>query len=122
MARHAARIGLSVSEIRHSTKLRAKETAEIFRGQLEPARGILEVDYLQPAADPGRAQDAVDAAAEPLMLVGHLPHLARLASLLVTGAPDRQILRFRTGTMVKLERTDPGWALAWILTPEILPS
>ena len=120
VARHAARVGLSVSEIRHSTKLRAKQTAEILRDHLGPARGVLEVDYLAPSADPGKGQDAAETATEPLMLVGHLPHLARLASLLLVGDPHREILRFRTGAIAKLERTDQGWALAWMLTPEIV--
>jgi len=120
LARHAARIGLSVAEIRHSTKLRAKQTAEILGAHLGPVRGVHEVEYLAPSADPGRAQDAVENATEPLMLVGHLPHLARLASLLLVGDAHREIVRFRTAAMARLERTDRGWALTWILTPDLV--
>ena len=120
LARHAARIGLSVAEIRHSTKLRAKQTAEILAAHLVPVRGVHEVEYLAPSADPGRAQDAVENATEPLMLVGHLPHLARLASLLLMGDAHREIVRFRTAAMARLERTDRGWALTWILTPDLV--
>jgi len=85
-----------------------------------PVRGVHEVEYLAPSADPGRAQDAVENATAPLMLVGHLPHLARLASLLLVGDAHREIVRFRTAAMARLERTDRGWALTWILTPDLV--
>jgi phosphohistidine phosphatase len=119
IARHTARIKVAVTEIRHSTKLRAKQTAEIFAAHLEPFHGLRETDDLEPTYDPGKAQDAVEGAAEPLMLVGHLPHLARLASLLLVGDPNRDIVRFRPGAVVRLERAERGWVLGWILTPEI---
>ncbi len=119
MARHAARIKVAVAEIRHSTQRRAKQTAEILAAHLGPPRGLRESDDLEPTHDPGRARDAIEAAAEPLMLVGHLPHLARLASLLLAGDPNTDIVRFRPGAMARLERAEHGWVLAWLLTPEI---
>jgi phosphohistidine phosphatase len=119
VARHAAEVKATVAEIRHSTKLRAKQTAEILSAHLSPVRGLREVDYLAPAADPGMAQAAVESAVEPPMLVGHLPHLARLASLLLAGDPNREVVRFETGALARLERTERGWALVWVLTPEI---
>jgi phosphohistidine phosphatase len=119
VARHAARVKVAVAEIRHSAKLRAKQTADILAAHLGPSRGVREVDYLAPTADPGIARDAVESAVEPLMLVGHLPHLARLASLLVVGDPDREVVRFQAGAMARLERGERGWALSWILTPGI---
>lgn len=120
VARHAAAVKVQVAEIRHSTTLRAKQTAEILGVHLVPVRGVHEVEYLAPSADPGRAQDAVENATEPLMLVGHLPHLARLASLLLVGDARREIVRFRPASMARLERTDRGWALSWILTPDLV--
>ncbi len=119
VARHAARIQVHAAEVRHSAKLRAKQTAEILAAHLNPVRGLCEADYLAPDAHPGQAQDAAEAAAEPLMFVGHLPHLARLASLLLVGDPNREIVRFRPGTVARLERTERGWVLGWLLTPEI---
>jgi phosphohistidine phosphatase len=110
---------VAVAEIRHSAKLRAKQTADILAAHLGPSRGVRGVDYLAPTADPGIARDAVESAVEPLMLVGHLPHLARLASLLVVGDPDREVVRFQAGAMARLERGERGWALSWILTPGI---
>jgi phosphohistidine phosphatase len=119
VARHAARVKVTVAEIHHSTKLRARQTAEILAAHLTPLRGLREVDYLAPTAGPGMAQDIVESAVEPLMLVGHLPHLARLASLLVVGDPNREVVRFQAGAMARLECGEHGWALSWILTPGI---
>jgi phosphohistidine phosphatase len=120
VARHAARVKVDIAEIRHSTKLRATQTAEILAEHLHPSRGLCEVDYLAPNHDPGKAQDAADSAVEPLMFVGHLPHLARLASLLLAGDPNREIVRFRPGAIARLERTDRGWVLGWLIAPDIV--
>jgi phosphohistidine phosphatase len=119
VARHATRINVAVAEIRHSTKLRARQTAEILAAHLKPVHGVRETDDLEPASDPGKARDAVEAATESLMLVGHLPHLARLASLLLAGDPNKEIVRFRPGVMARLERAERGWVLGWVLTPDM---
>ena len=120
VARQTARVGLAVAEIRHSSKRRARETAEILARHLTPTPDLKEVDWLAPTADPGMAQDAALSAAEPLMLVGHLPHMARLASLLLTGNPNREVVRFRNATVVCLERVEAGWVLLWALGPDLV--
>lgn len=120
VGRHGAAVRLPVAEIRHSGKLRARQTAEIFARHLLPARGVREADGMAPDDDPGKAAAAVEAAAEPLMLVGHLPHLGRLASSLLVGDPDREIVRFRNGGIVCLAKAGTGWRLQWILTPELV--
>jgi phosphohistidine phosphatase len=43
-----------------------------------------------------------------MMLVGHLPHLARLAGLLLAGDPDRPVIAFGQGGLVGLERGPVG--------------
>lgn len=120
VGRHAAALRLLVAEIRHSGKLRARQTAEIFARHLLPLRGVREADGLAPDDDPGKAVAAIEAAAESLMLVGHLPQLRRLASCLLVGEPDREIVRFRNGGIVCLAKAGTGWRLQWILTPELL--
>jgi phosphohistidine phosphatase len=120
VARHAATIGLAVAEIRHSPKPRARETAEILARHLAPPPDLHEVDWLAPTDDPGMAQDAVEFAEGPLMLVGHLPHMARLASLLLTGNPNREVVRFRNATVVCLERIDGNWVLLWATGPDLV--
>ena len=106
VARQAATIGLAV--------------AEILARHLTPPPDLQEVDWLAPTADPGMAQDAALSAVEPLMLVGHLPHMARLASLLLTGNPNREVVRFRNATVVCLERVEDDWVLLWALGPDLV--
>jgi len=119
VARHAAALGLQVAEIRHSGKLRARQTAEIFAAALAPPHGVQEMDGLAPADATGKARGEVESASEPLMLVGHLPHLRRLASLLLVGDPEQEIIRFRNGAIVCLVKTEGGWLLQWVLSPEL---
>jgi phosphohistidine phosphatase len=59
-------------------------------------------------------------AREPWLLVGHLPHLSRLLSLLVVGDPDRGLLAFRMSGLVGLGRESGGWRLRFVLTPELV--
>jgi len=119
VARHAMGLTLWIAEIHHSGKLRARQTAEILAEHLSPARGVREIEGLAPNDDPGKVRTELEAGEESLMLVGHLPHLGRLASSLLVGDPAREVIRFRTGAIVDLARLEGRWVLQWILTPEI---
>ncbi len=118
-AERAAALGIQVAEIRHSGKLRARQTAEILAERLSPPRGVREMEGLGPTDDPWLAHRAVESAREPVMLVGHLPHLGRLASALLTGDYRRDIIQFRMGAIVCLINVEGRWLLQWVLTPEI---
>ncbi len=54
------------------------------------------------------------------MLVGHLPHLSRLAALLLAESPEPEIVAFRNAGVVCLERQEGRFAVRWILTPELV--
>ncbi len=79
--------------ILHSGKTRARQTAEGLARAFEGAR-VEEVEGLAPLDDPAVWAGRLDGPAEGIVLVGHLPHLARLTSLLLTGDPDRETVRF----------------------------
>jgi phosphohistidine phosphatase len=113
-ARALAAHGAGVAEIRHSGLVRARETAEILDGALTSARGVHAVTGLAPEDDPAVAAAELERAAEPLMLVGHLPHLARLTAALVGGAALER-LHFAPGTAVGLRRGPDGWRLELIV-------
>jgi phosphohistidine phosphatase len=55
------------------------------------------------------------------VLVGHLPHLSRLASLLLVDDPGREIVAFRMGGIVCCGHGEGRWRLKWMLTPELIP-
>ncbi|MBI2090905.1 MAG: phosphohistidine phosphatase SixA [Deltaproteobacteria bacterium] len=118
VARAAAARGVRVSAILHSDKLRARQTAEIFRQFLAPAGGTREARGLAPDDDPMVARAELEEAAEPLMLVGHLPHLGRLTSLLVAGDPERVVVDFPSAALVCVSLAEGRWRLQWTLTPQ----
>jgi len=82
MATWASRAGVEVAQIRHSGKRRAEQTAAILAEQLKPAKGVIAVAGLKPNDDVHAMGAALGTEREPLMLVGHLPFLSRLAGLL----------------------------------------
>ncbi len=118
VARTAAAIEIWITEILHSGKLRAKQTAEILAQSLSPRRGVREINGLSPEDDPLVARAELEAAQEPLMLVGHLPHVSRLVSMLVVGDPENEIIEFPPAAMACLSRERRAWELKWTLTSE----
>ncbi len=119
VALHAAAAGVQVAQILHSGKPRALQTAEILADYLRPPCGISEMDGLAPNDDPEKARAKLEAASEPLMIVGHLPHLSLLASALLVGDVRREILSLQSGAMACLARTEKAFRLEWLLTPEL---
>lgn len=106
--------GASVVEIRHSGLARARETAEILSASLVPSGGVHATPGLAPEDDPAVAAAELELATAPLMLVGHLPHLARLtATLLGVAAAER--IEFAPATAVALRGGAGGWALDHVI-------
>ena len=119
VARNAAASGIQVTRILHSGKTRARQTAEILADHLAPAEGVSEHKGLSPLDDPREVKLLVEQVERPVMLVGHLPHLSKLAATLITGDTEKEVVRFRMAGIVCLGLSDAGWAVNWILTPEI---
>jgi phosphohistidine phosphatase len=119
----ARAVGVRVGVCVHSGKRRAEQTAQILVGQLDsPAEvsareGLAPKDAVAPTAQWLRTTSQQDAIA----VIGHLPFLDRLASLLVAGDEELQVVRFQMGGLVKLEPKDEGegFAIAWVLPPEL---
>ena len=116
-----SQVQLSVSSIRHSGKKRAEQTASLLAERVKASAGVQEDEGLDPLDDPQTVADLLVETFEDLMLVGHLPHLERLASLLLIGQPDGNPVRFRNSGVVCLERvSDQPWSLIWAITPEFV--
>ncbi len=109
---------VQIAEIVHSGKLRAQQTAEILAQVLTPAKGVRKTGGLSPEDDPLEAKADLETRSESLMVVGHLPHLHRLASLLVLGDSERELVEFAPAGVVCLARSGAEWELRWTLTPD----
>ena len=119
VAAQAAQMNLTVAEIRHSGKLRAQQTAEILGAALKPDQGVNQASGLGPVDDVHPAAEALDSASAPLVLVGHLPFMARMAGLLVAGNADFPVVKIQNAALICLEKAEQGWQVSWILTPEM---
>jgi phosphohistidine phosphatase len=121
VASMAAKLGLDLRQIRHSGKTRAEETAQILAEALAPPDGVIAVEGLGPLDDVEPVAVELAGHTEPVMLVGHLPFMERLASLLLTGDAERPVVRFTNAGIVCLSG-DNQWQVLWIITPEIAAS
>jgi len=120
MARFARQAPVRIPLIWHSGKLRARQTSELLAVSLQPPEGIREVSGLNPNDPIEPMLEQLAASQADLMIVGHLPFLAKLASTLLLGSVA-DIIAFRQGGIVCLERgQDRRWRLAWMLTPELI--
>lgn len=114
-------LGIFVEHLWHSGKLRAAQTAEILAGAVVSANGCSYCDGLEPNDDVSSVADELDAYDTDLMIVGHLPFLWNLTSLLATGRETADVVAFSAGAMACLERRDHGtWQINWMITPEFL--
>jgi phosphohistidine phosphatase len=63
--------------------------------------------------------EQLEEASQPIMLVGHLPFMERLAGYLLTGDAHRPVIDFTNAGIVCLEKQDDHWQAPWIITPEV---
>jgi phosphohistidine phosphatase len=108
---------VAVSAIYHSGILRAQETAEILAQQLMPPAGVKAIGGLLPEDDPVAGKAELEAAADPVMLVGHLPYMGRLAALLVRGDMESPVIDFQPAAIVCCSRVATQWKIEWHLAP-----
>ena len=114
-------LGISVEHIRHSGKLRATQTAEILAESVLVEKDCSAHEALGPNDDVTILADELEAYDTDLMIVGHLPFLAYLTSLLVADKETANIAAFDAGSILCLNRRNPGqWQIEWMVTPELL--
>lgn len=112
--------GITVSQIRHSVKTRARQTAEILARSLSPNQGVQEISGIKPMDDVSEAAVGLDPS-ENIMLVGHLPFMERMTAFLVTGSIDKPIFKFQNSGIVSLDKAPDAqsWVIVWALLPKI---
>ncbi len=120
VADYLGKLKLPLSRIFHSGTTRAVSTAAILATALSPVQGLTAADGLAPLDSPEVWAVRLGEMEGDIMLVGHLPHLARLAARLVTGDEQKNVVNFKMAGVVCLRRADGKWAVEWMLIPEIV--
>jgi phosphohistidine phosphatase len=120
MADHAYHVlHLEIENMLYSRKLRAKQTAEVFSKSVKPTSSLEQTTDLEPLAEPAIWVERLKEMDGSVMLVGHMPHLSRLTSALLTGNVEKEVVDFKNAGIVHLERIKKDdWVLQWELTPE----
>jgi phosphohistidine phosphatase len=107
--------------VEHSGKKRAEQTADILAPYVGDDARLRKRDGIAPNDAVGPVAQEMNGSEEDRMLVGHMPFMAKLATLLVTGKEEPSIVRFEPGTVLCLERGDT-WTVSWLVTPSLLGS
>ncbi len=110
-----------VKAILHSGKARARQTAEVLGEHLKPLNPLKESDGLRPMDSPEIWAKRLSQRHDNIALVGHLPHMAKLAALLLCKSSSDPMIEFTPATIVCLNRDDKGnWKLEWIVNPDMV--
>lgn len=120
MAKKFSALNPQIHEIRHSTKLRAKETAVIIAEYLKKTDLLKEYENLSPNSDVSELTSKISATDKNIMIVGHLPYLSRLTSMLICNDKDKEVVKFKNSGIICLCREERTWHIEWYLTPDWL--
>ncbi len=121
VANYVAGLNIKVTQIFHSEKLRAMQTAQILSDFIKTEKGVSETDGLSPMDEPQIWFKRLAEMKDDILLVGHLPHLSKLASLLLCGEKEKNVVDFKRAGIVCLKRFDDGqWAVEWMIIPEVV--
>lgn len=123
VARALRALRLEPAAVWHSGKLRAEQTARVLADALGAGERVQPHAGLEPGSPAARTAAEIAEIAETdeedrtLIVVGHLPHLGRLLSLLLAGREEPDLFRLPPAGAVGLERAEGGWQVQWFLTP-----
>jgi len=112
---------LALDAVWHSGKARAQQTGELLAEAVGARDRVVQREGLGPKDQVATTKEALEQTGGDLMIVGHLPFLGKLVALLVTGSEKNEIVEFRFGCVVCVERSDDKkWKIAWMVTPSLL--
>lgn len=114
-------LNLSIDSLWHSGKKRAAQTAEFLAEAIEVKKDMIAHEGLGPNDNVTTLTNELALTHEDVMIVGHLPFLSKLTSLLLTGSESANTVAFKNGGIVCLSRSEENhWQIDWMVTPELL--
>ena len=114
-------LNLCVDYLWHSGKKRAAQTAELLAEVVEIRKAQAAHDGLGPNDNVTALKDELMSLQQDIMVVGHLPFVSKLASLLLSGCESANTVAFKQGGIVCLECCEENqWQIGWMVTPELI--
>jgi phosphohistidine phosphatase len=114
-------LSLSVDCLWHSGKKRAEQTAKILADVIKIDKENAAHDGLDPNDDVTTLKGELSTNSQDVMIVGHLPFLSKLTSLLLAGSESADTIAFKNAGVVCLNRSKENqWQLEWMIIPELL--
>ena len=107
-----------IDAIWHSGKTRAAQTAALLAASLRIEDRLRSQDGLGPNDPLPPLLEELNGRTANLVIVGHLPQLGKLISVLLVGE-ERDLLDLPSAGLVCLEGSGDSWSLSWFLTPEL---
>ncbi len=102
----------------HSTKMRARQTAEIMAQVIAPDTELKVHKNLAPNDDPELLLHEIGAWTVDTLVVGHLPYMPQLLDMLTANTGSTQAIDFEPGTVVCLDNSSlKGWQIDWVASP-----
>jgi len=114
-----------VKSIEHSGLVRARQTAEQLAKEAGLRQPLAIRPSIRPTDDPRLLALELATTRDDRFIVGHNPHLSRLAGLLLGRGQQEVSLVLKKAAFLGLERTRVGdkeaplghWTLLWLLSP-----
>ena len=115
----AEEAGVQVARVWHSGKLRAEQTAAILAKAMLPGGKLEPIGGINPNDPVDEFISDADVWQEDTLVVGHLPFMSRLVSLLLISDQQHELVRYSPGSVACLERSaEQQWVLLWMLRPD----
>lgn len=120
LAESIRHLNIEVANIYHSGKARAEQTAMILSQAVKSNNGVNQKNGLNPndSVEPIIAE--IEALEQSLMFVGHLPFLARLASVILINDRHKNMMDWRTGSIACIECDEGKCVLEWFINPNLI--
>jgi len=116
-------LSLKVDYLWHSLKKRATQTADVLAEAVTISKDRTARDGLGPNDDVTTLTAELSSTTKDIMIIGHLPFLSKLTSLLLTGSKLTDVVDFKNAGIVCLRRSEENcWQIEWIISPELFAS
>lgn len=118
VAKHLQQQGVNFSQVFHSKKKRARETAEIVGNIIAPNANLIQHGKMAPDDDPNLIFHEINSWEEDTLLASHLPFVPNLMTLLTEKDAYMTPITFETATVICLEKENSyKWKLLWSTAP-----